>query len=56
MQAQFRRWLLAAGAQLRGEVQLEIHPEFALDVEELRRVLPPGLTIEQDRYFAPERS
>lgn len=45
-------WLRDAGAQLAKNVAVEIRPLFALDSEELREKLQPGLVVSRPTYFA----
>jgi UDP-N-acetylglucosamine/UDP-N-acetylgalactosamine diphosphorylase len=49
--AQATRWLQAAGARVDPGVAVEVDPLLALDVPQLREVLPPNLHVTQDRYF-----
>ncbi len=51
MIARARRWLTAAGATVADGVAVEISPAFALDAEELRARIRPGMVIEAPRYF-----
>ncbi len=46
-----RGWLQAAGAQVSPQAKVEISPLFALDAEQLRQRLQPGLSLTGDRYF-----
>jgi len=46
-----RSWLAAAGAQVDNGAKVEISPLFALDAEEVRRKIEPGLQVVADRYF-----
>jgi len=47
-----RGWLRAAGAVVEDAIPVEIHPSFALDAEELRERITPGLAVTQPTYFA----
>jgi UDP-N-acetylglucosamine/UDP-N-acetylgalactosamine diphosphorylase len=49
--AKFVRWLESAGASVAPGVQVEIHPAFALDAEQLRERLTGPLQITQDAYL-----
>lgn len=51
-----RRWAQQAGAELRGDVAVELNPRFALDADELATKLPAGTVIDEDRYFASPAS
>jgi UDP-N-acetylglucosamine/UDP-N-acetylgalactosamine diphosphorylase len=51
MVAQHRAWLEAAGVEVAPNVSVEIHPSFALDTEELKTKLTPGMRVTEDRYF-----
>ncbi|MBX7167205.1 MAG: UTP--glucose-1-phosphate uridylyltransferase [Pirellulales bacterium] len=44
-------WLRAAGAMVDPGVAVEISPRLALDADQLRSVLPPGLRVTAPRYF-----
>lgn len=44
-------WLTACGAELSPGVKVEIHPRFALDVDELRSKLKPKTRVTEDTYF-----
>ena len=46
-----RSWLEACGARVAPDVKVEIHPSFALDVEELRTRIPTGTVIDRDIFF-----
>jgi len=48
---QHRRWLKAAGAKVGDGVRVEINPQFAIDTDELKDRVEPGITITEDRYF-----
>ncbi len=43
-----RRWLQAAGARVREEVAVEIHPEWALDQVDVIHKLPQGVSFDVD--------
>jgi UDP-N-acetylglucosamine/UDP-N-acetylgalactosamine diphosphorylase len=47
----YRGWLRRAGAEVAGDVALEISPLWALDAEELRTKLSPGTRIVTSTYF-----
>ena len=49
--AQHRRWLQAAGATVRDDVQVEIHPFFALSANELAQRIDAGVRVDVDTYF-----
>jgi len=51
MVALHRAWLTAAGARVAADIEVEISPLFALDVAQLRERIPPGLPVNQPRYF-----
>ena len=53
MAARHRRWLLAAGVNVPPDVPVEISPLFALDADELKQKLPPGLRIDKPTYMGP---
>ena len=46
-----RRWLTHAGAQVKDGVSVEIHPNWALDLEDVRQKISPGLLFEADTYL-----
>jgi UDP-N-acetylglucosamine/UDP-N-acetylgalactosamine diphosphorylase len=46
-----RSWLRQAGAEVADKVAVEISPLFALDVEELRTKIPPGMRTTEPTYF-----
>lgn len=46
-----RRWLEEAGVFVDQEVQVEINPKLALEVDDLRQKIPTNLRINADRYF-----
>jgi UDP-N-acetylglucosamine/UDP-N-acetylgalactosamine diphosphorylase len=46
LSARARRWLRRAGAEVREGVPVEIHPDFAIDVEELRCRIRPGTRVD----------
>lgn len=48
-----RQMLEQAGATVADDVQVEISPLFAMDVEELKSKIEPGMTINSDTYFGP---
>ncbi len=52
MSALYRRWLVAAGAEIARQVALEISPLFALDEQELRQKINAPLQIGQPTYFS----
>jgi UDP-N-acetylglucosamine/UDP-N-acetylgalactosamine diphosphorylase len=47
-----RRWLLEAGVEVSASVAVEINPWFALDLEEVRGKVAPGLKITEPTYLA----
>lgn len=47
-----RSWLEAAGAQVAPEAIIEIHPNWALDADEVAEKIDSHLEITSDRYFA----
>ncbi len=47
-----RQWLREAGAEVADGVAVEISPWFALDAEELRGKVDPGLKITAPTYFS----
>jgi UDP-N-acetylglucosamine/UDP-N-acetylgalactosamine diphosphorylase len=51
MVAMHRDWLTQVGARVATDVDVEISPRFALDVEQLRQRIVPGQEILQPRYF-----
>lgn len=52
--AQARRWLTAAGARVKDGVAVEISPLLALDADELKGRIQPGMVVEFPRYFTAE--
>ncbi len=46
-----RRWLLAAGAKLKPEVRVEIHPAWAMDAEQVQTKIEPGQEFVADTYL-----
>lgn len=48
-----RRWIEKAGGEVAEGVDVEINPLWALDAEEVRAKLPPGIRITKPTYFAP---
>jgi hypothetical protein len=54
MMAQARRLLREAGAKIADDVPVEINPLWAGTSDEIRQRLPPGTTIHEPTYFAPE--
>jgi UDP-N-acetylglucosamine/UDP-N-acetylgalactosamine diphosphorylase len=48
---QHRRWLEEAGATVVDGVAVEISQAFALDVDELKTKIEPGLQIDSNKYF-----
>ena len=46
-----RRWLEEAGAQLAPDILVEIDPQFAWDVTELAKKLPPATRVLRDTFF-----
>jgi UDP-N-acetylglucosamine/UDP-N-acetylgalactosamine diphosphorylase len=54
MAALHRAWLEEVGVKVAAEARVEIHPLYALDVDELRSKVAPGLEIRQDTYLRPE--
>jgi UDP-N-acetylglucosamine/UDP-N-acetylgalactosamine diphosphorylase len=46
-----KQWLTQAGATVSDDVVIEIHPAWALDVEEVSAKIQPGLHIASDTYF-----
>lgn len=52
MCALYKRWLEAAGAIVDNNVDVEIDPLYALDVEELSEKVKPGLRISRATYFS----
>lgn len=51
MVAQHRRWLEAAGAEVAGDVEVEICPLLALNADELTGKIPPGRRVTEATYF-----
>ena len=51
--ARARRWLTAAGAAVADGVDVEISPLLAVDAEELRSRIEPGLKLEQPTFLQP---
>jgi UDP-N-acetylglucosamine/UDP-N-acetylgalactosamine diphosphorylase len=49
--SQHRGWLEAAGAEIASGVQIEIHPDWALDGEEVKSKLAPGTKFLADTYL-----
>ncbi len=47
-----RTWLEAAGATIDDNAIVEIHPNWALDAEEVLGKLPPGFKVATDTYFS----
>ncbi len=47
-----RRWLAAAGVEVVPGTRVEIHPDYALDYEDLVGKLSPGVAIDQDTFFS----
>jgi len=45
------RWLTEAGVKVKPGTPVEINPLFAIDVEQLSRKMPRGITIERATYF-----
>ncbi|MCA9133598.1 MAG: UTP--glucose-1-phosphate uridylyltransferase [Planctomycetales bacterium] len=46
-----RRWLEDAGAKIAPQVRVEIHPDWALDAEEVHRKLAPQTVFHADTYL-----
>ena len=53
MVAQHTRWLASCGAEVAAGTPIEIHPEFALDAEQLRQKIEPGRKFNQPTYLKP---
>jgi UDP-N-acetylglucosamine/UDP-N-acetylgalactosamine diphosphorylase len=51
MMEQCRRWLRQAGVSVSDTCRIEIHPCFAADVDDLRRKIVQGTTLDVDTYF-----
>jgi UDP-N-acetylglucosamine/UDP-N-acetylgalactosamine diphosphorylase len=47
----FSRWLRAAGADVRDGIQVEISPHVALDADELRAKIVPGMMLTKDTFM-----
>ena len=47
-----RKWLREAGAEVSDGVAVEISPWYALDAEELRSKVDPGMRITAPTYFS----
>ena len=47
----FKEWLTTAGAQIADDVQVEIHPDWALDAEEVAGKVETGLEFVTDTYL-----
>ena len=45
------RLLESAGATVAGGAMVEINPLFAIDSDELKKKIEPGLVVDSDRYF-----
>lgn len=52
MIAQHRRWLVAAGAKIAGDIAVEINPLWALDAAEVAQKIRPGTKIDRPTYFS----
>lgn len=48
-----RRWLEQAGASVEPNVCVEINPLFAVDADDLKTRLAPGMNIQEPTYFPP---
>lgn len=53
MVAQHTRWLRACGATVTEGTMVEIHPGFALDVDQLRTRIQPGQVFDRPSYLTP---
>lgn len=49
-----RSWLTAAGAEVAGDVKVEINPGWALDAQEVADRTEAGTKIAEDHYFEPQ--
>lgn len=52
MIALYRQWLEAAGAKVAPGTPVEISPLFALDQEDVKAKIKPGVTIDKPTYFS----
>ncbi len=46
-----RHWLTIAGAKVKDGVSVEVHPNWALDLDDVRKKITPGLLFEADTYL-----